>query len=333
MIPDMRLKNEWWNEASLEKKPIRDGYGDCLVELGRENKDIVALSADLTESTRTHHFALELPNRFFQVGIAEQNMMGIGAGLALNGKIPFVASYAVFSPGRNWDQFRVSVCYSKANVKVIGGHAGLSVGPDGATHQALEDIAITRVLPNLTVIVPCDYEQAKKATRDAAYMNGPVYIRVGRDKTPVFTTSDSPFEIGKAQVLYSGDDVTIIASGLMVHKAMLAAKELSEEGISCEVLNLHTVKPIDIDGIIASVSKTGCAVTAEEHQVNGGVGSAVSEVLVKQRPVPLEMVGVMDTFAESGETAELFEKYGLTVNKIKDAARRVIERKKNSKKS
>ncbi len=326
----MRLQNEWWNPDNLENKPTRDGYGDCLVELGRENKDIVALSADLTESTRTHYFAEEFPDRFFQTGIAEQNMMGIAAGLALNGKIPFAASYAVFSPGRNWDQFRVSVCYSKANVKIIGGHAGLSVGPDGATHQALEDIAITRVLPNLTVIVPADYEQAKKATREAAFMDGPVYIRVSRDKTPNFTSVDTPFQIGKGQVLYSGDDVTIFATGLMVHKALLAARELQDEGVSCEVINLHTIKPIDIDAVIASVLKTKAAVTVEEHQVTGGLGSAVSEVISQQHPVPIEMVGVKDTFGESGKTNELFVKYGLDVENIKNAAKTSIARKENS---
>lgn len=329
MIPDMRLQENWFDSKLLESVPTRNGYGEMLLELGRENNDIVALSADLTESTRTHLFAEEFPKRFFQVGIAEQNMMGIAAGLALNGKIPFAASYAVFSPGRNWDQLRVSVCYSKANVKIIGGHAGLSVGPDGATHQALEDIAITRVLPNLTVIVPADYEMAKKVTRAAAYHDGPVYIRVSRDKSPVFTTIDTPFEIGKAQLLYSGTDVTLISTGLMTHRALVVAHELAGLGISCEVLNIHTIKPIDSEAIVESVRKTKAVVTLEEHQVIGGLGGAVSEVLSKEYPAPLEMVGVNDTFGESGETNELFVKYGLGFDRIKEAINLVISRKKD----
>ena len=327
MVPDIKLKNNWWED--LDDKSIRDGYGQALVDLGNENKEVVALSADLTESTRTHLFAQKFPNRFFQVGIAEQNMMGIAAGLALNGKIPFVASYASFSPGRNWEQLRVSVCYSKANVKIIGGHAGLSVGPDGATHQALEDIAITRVLPNLTVLVPCDYEQTKNATKAAAYFKGPVYIRLSRDKSSTFTTSETPFEIGKAQLLYSGGDVTVVTAGMMVHKSLIAVRELSKEGINCDILNLHTIKPIDTEAILESVLKTKAVVTVEEHQILGGVGSAVSETLAKNNPVPIEMVGVADTFGESGETKELFSKYGLTVEKIKESIKKVIARKPN----
>lgn len=319
MIPDNKLQFNWQDKNSLEHKPTRDGYGDGLKELGSQIPEVVALSADLTESTRTNLFADEFPERFFQTGIAEQNMMGIAAGLAINGKIPFAASYSVFSPGRNWDQLRVSVCYSQANVKVVSTHAGLTVGPDGATHQALEDIAITRVLPNITVVVPADYHEARKATHQIARMNGPVYMRLGRSKTPIFTSNDTFFELGKANVVYTGKDATIIACGIMVYEALLAAHELAQKGISVEVINCHTIKPLDKQTIIESAQKTGLVVTAEEHQITGGLGSAVAELLSEHYPVPVKRVGVNDTFGESGTPEELLRKYGVTKSKIVEA--------------
>ena len=287
----------------IEQVPTRDGYGKALVELGNKNPDVVVLTGDLSESTRTHWFAEKFPKRFYECGVAEQNMMGIAAGLALSGKIPFVSSYATFNPGRNWDQLRVSVCYSKANVKIIGAHAGISVGPDGATHQALEDIAMTRVLPNLTVIVPADSLETYKATIAAAEMKGPVYIRFAREKTPVFTTEQTPFEIGQALVLREGTDVAIIGSGPLVYEALEAAEELSKQGVDCMVVNNHTVKPIDRKTIVAAARKCGAVVTVEEHQVSGGAGSAVIEVLAEEYPVPVQRVGMPDTFGLSRSTA------------------------------
>lgn len=316
----MNLVQNLYQKDELESKPTRDGFGEALKTVAEKNENIAGLCADLTESTRMHHFAEAFPDRFVQIGVAEQNLIGTAAGLALVGKIPFAASYAVFSPGRSWDQIRVSVCYSQNNVKIVGAHAGLSVGPDGATHQALEDIAITRVLPNMTVVVPADYEQAKRATEAIAEHVGPTYIRLSRSALPIFTTPESPFELGKAQILREGTDVTIVACGAMVYEALIAAEELSKENITAEVINLHTIKPIDAVTLKKSVSKTGKLVTAEEHQINGGMGSAVIEA-VADEPVPTQMVGVNDTFGESGTPEELFEKYGLTkdniINKVK----------------
>ena len=312
----------------IEQVPTRDGYGKALVELGNKNPDVVVLTGDLSESTRTHWFAEKFPKRFYECGVAEQNMMGIAAGLALSGKIPFVSSYATFNPGRNWDQLRVSVCYSKANVKIIGAHAGISVGPDGATHQALEDIAMTRVLPNLTVIVPADSLETYKATIAAAEMKGPVYIRFAREKTPVFTTEQTPFEIGQALVLREGTDVAIIGSGPLVYEALEAAEELSKQGVDCMVVNNHTVKPIDRKTIVAAARKCGAVVTVEEHQVSGGAGSAVIEVLAEEYPVPVQRVGMPDTFGESGEPTELIEKYGMGKDAIIKAVKKVLKRKK-----
>ena len=314
-------------KKNLEQVPIRNGYGDGLLVLGESNPDVVVLSADLAESTRAKAFADKYPNRFFEVGVAEQNMMGVAAGLALSGKIPFVSSYATFSPGRNWDQLRVSVCYSQANVKIAGSHAGLSVGPDGATHQALEDIAMTRVLPNLIVVVPCDYYEAKKCTMAAGQRQGPVYFRLGRAETPVFTTADTPFEIGKILELREGGDVTIIGAGPLLYEALLAAEQLRKRGIEAQVLNCHTVKPIDKKKILAAVKETGCAVTVEEHQIHGGLGSAVAEVLAQEYPVPQEFVAVADHFGESGEPRELCEKFNLAAVDIVKAVERAIKRK------
>ncbi|OGE85082.1 MAG: transketolase [Candidatus Doudnabacteria bacterium RIFCSPHIGHO2_02_FULL_46_11] len=315
-------------QKDIEQVPTRNGYGEGLVELGQSNPNVVVLSADLAESTRAKAFGEKYPERFFELGVAEQNMMGVATGLALSGKIPFVSSYATFSPGRNWDQLRVSVCYSEANVKVAGSHAGLSVGPDGATHQALEDIAIARVLPNLTVIVPCDAIEAKKVTLAAAKHQGPVYFRLGRAETPVFTTIDTPFEIGKAVILKDGTDVSIIGCGQLVYEGLLAAEELSKKGINARVINCHTIKPIDKETIIAAARETGAVVTIEEHQIHGGLGGAVAEVLGANMPVPMEIMGVSDHFGESGEPRQLLEKYHLLAPDIVRAAEQVIKRKK-----
>jgi len=299
----------------MNLKATRDGYGHGLVELGKQNKDIVVLCADLTNSTRSGWFRDEFPERFFEIGISEQDMMGIAAGLALSGKVPFVSTYSVFCPGRNWDQLRVSVCYNKANVKLTGAHAGLSVGPDGATHQGLEDIAITRCLPNMTVIAPCDYEETKKATIAAAKMQGPVYLRFAREPTPVFTKQSDKFEIGKANILRQGKNLTIIACGPLVYQALLAAEKLD-----AEVINCHTIKPLDKATVLQSVQKTGKAITLEEHQIYGDLGSAIAELLSQEYPVPIKIMGVQDKFGESGQPEELLEKFGLTHEHIKRAA-------------
>jgi transketolase len=287
----------------------------------------VVLTGDLSESTRANKFEEKFPERFIECGVAEQNMMGIAAGLALSGKVPFVSSYAVFVPGRSWDQLRVSVCYSKANVKIAGAHSGISVGPDGATHQALEDIASVRVLPNIVVIVPCDCLETKKATIAAGEHKGPVYFRFTREKTPVITTPETPFKIGEAEVFKEGSDVTIVACGPLVYQALVAAKELEKEGINAEVINNHTIKPIDKLTLASSAKKTGAVVTVEEHQINGGLGGAVAEVLAENYPVPMERIGMPDTFGESGAPEELLEKYGMSVEKIKEAVNSVIKRK------
>ncbi len=314
--------------SKLEQVPTRDGYGKGLVELGKINKDVVVLSGDLTESTRSHWFKEQFPKRFFELGVAEQNMMGVAAGLALCGKIPFVSSYAVFCPGRNWDQLRVSVCYNEANVKIAGAHAGISVGPDGATHQALEDIAITRTLPKLSVIVPCDSIEAQKATINSAKINGPVYLRLGRAKSPVITTQKTPFKIGKAEIYREGKDVAIIACGILVHEALVAAEKLSKEKIDAMVINCHTIKPIDKKTIIDAAKITGAIITAEEHQVHGGLGSAVAEVLSQNFPVPMKIIGVNDRFGESGEPEELMHAFGLTSKEIIAAAKLIVQKSK-----
>jgi len=315
-------------DPEVEQVPTRDGYGQGVVALGEKNPNVVVLTGDLSESTRANMFEEKFPERFIECGVAEQNMMGIAAGLALSGKIPFVSSYAVFVPGRCWDQLRVSVCYSKANVKVAGAHSGISVGPDGATHQALEDIASVRVLPNIVVEVPCDAIEAKKTTIAIGEYTGPAYFRFHREKTPVITTQDSPFKIGKAEVFREGTDVTIVACGPLVYQALVAAKELEKEGIKAEVINNHTIKPIDKLTLASSAKKTGAVVTVEEHQINGGLGGAVAEVLAENFPVPMERIGMPDTFGESGEPNQLLEKYGMSVKKIKEAVKSVVKRKK-----
>lgn len=305
----------------------RDGFGQGMVEVGEANPQVVGLSADVTESVRMLPFAQAFPQRFFDVGVAEQNLIGVAAGLALAGKIPFASSYAVFSPGRSWDQLRVSVCYSNLNVKVIGNFGGVSVGPDGATHQALEDIAMTRVLPNLTVVVPCDAEEARKAAHALAEHTGPCYLRLGREKVPNLTTLETPFEIGKALTVKDGNDCTVVACGLMVQVTLEAARDLEKQGISVRVINLHTIKPIDRETLLKAARETGAIVTAEEHQQAGGMGSAVAEVISTEHPVPMTIIGIQDTFGESGKAAELLHKYGLTSEAIKLAVTGIMKRK------
>ncbi|MBI5225304.1 transketolase family protein [Candidatus Micrarchaeota archaeon] len=312
----------------VDKVPTRDGLGKGLLELGATHPEVVVLCCDLTESTRVQWFAEKYPDRYFEVGVAEQNMAGIAAGMASEGKVPFIASYAVFSPGRNWDQIRVSLCYSENDVKIIGAHAGVSVGPDGATHQALEDIAIMRCLPNMTVLSPCDWIEAKKSTFHAIDNKLPVYFRLTRDKVPVITTEDTPFKIGRAEVFRDGSDVTLVASGQLVYEALIAANELKKEGISARVINNHTIKPIDKTTLINAAKETGAIVTAEEHQVMGGLGSAVAEVLSEHYPVPIKYVAVMDRFGESGTPDELMVKFGLKSKNIMEKAREVLKMKR-----
>lgn len=327
---DAHLALGWEKKEEVKQKPTRDGFGDGLVQLGAENPNVVALCGDLTDSTRVGWFKEKYPERFIQVGIAEQNMMGIAAGLAVAGKVPFVSTYGVFCPGRNWDQLRVSVCYNDANVKLTGAHTGVSVGPDGATHQALEDIAITRCIPKITVIAPCDYWETKKATIAGGKMIGPVYFRFARENTPIFTTEQTPFEIGKAYLLRDTNkkaDVAIIGCGPLLYNALMAAEDLAKEGMEVIVLNNHTVKPMDEKAVIAVAKRAGAVVTVEDHQVMGGMGSAVAEVLSKNHPVPMEFIGMQNTFGESGEPNELIEKYGMGIESIKQAVRKVIKRK------
>ncbi len=311
----------------VKQIPTRNGYGDGLLELGATDQRIVVLTGDLAESTRTLAFGEKYPDRFIECGVAEQGMAGIAAGLALSGKIPFISSYAVFSPGRSWDQIRVNVCINEANVKIAGAHTGVSVGPDGATHQALEDIAIMRVLPHMTVVVPCDYEETKKITKAAALMNGPMYFRFTREKTPIITTSKTPFQIGRAEVYRPGEHVSIIACGPLVYQALIAAEELAKQGIDCEVINNHTIKPLDKKTLLASAKKTKAVVTVEEHQIMGGAGSAVCELLAKHYPIPIEMIGMQNSFGESGTPEELLGKYGMSVKAIKAAVKKVLQRK------
>lgn len=293
----------------IQTKATRDGFGQAILDLAKKNKDIVVVSADLAESTRVHHFAKAYPKRFIEVGVAEQNMMGIAAGLSFEDKIPFITSFGVFSPGRNWDQLRVSVCYSNANVKIIASHTGLSVGEDGASHQALEDIAITRCLPNLVVLAPADFNETKLATKAALEHQGPVYIRFARQSSPIFTKDK--FKIGKAQTLISGKDITIVGIGPLLYEAILAAQELAKKGIKVEIINSASIKPLDEKTILNSVKKTGKVITLEDHQKIGGLGSAVAELLSEKLPRPLKRMGVDDSFGESGTVENLWKKYKL----------------------
>lgn len=316
------------NLDNPEKIASRDGYGKGLIKLGMKNKNVVALCCDLTDSTKVDGFKKKYPERFIEVGVAEQNMAGLAAGLAMVGKIPYISSYATFSPGRNWDQLRVSVCINNLNVKIQGAHAGISVGQDGRTHQALEDIGMMRVLPNMTVLVPADAIQAEKATIASASTKGPVYIRVGRSKVPVITDNKTPFKIGKANVYLEGSDVSIIACGVMVYEALLASRNLAKEGIKATVIDCHTIKPLDKETIISAARKTKAIVTAEEHQINCGLGSAIAELLAKNFPAPIEMVGINDTFGESGEPEKLLDKYNCNHKSIVSAVKKVLKRKK-----
>lgn len=313
LVTDLRAKD-------IVQEPIRAGFGRGLVAAGEQDSRVVAACADLTESTKIGDFAKKFPERFVEIGIAEQNLVTVGAGLAAGGKIPFVSSYAAFSPGRNWEQIRTTICLNDRPVKIVGSHAGLSVGPDGATHQMLEDLALMRSLPNMVVIAPCDSMEAAKATLAMAADSRPNYMRLAREKTPVFTTEKTPFVIGQAYVFRAGTDVTIIATGTMTYQAMVAADILHKDGISAEVIHAPTVKPLDVKTILASVEKTGAVITAEEAQVNGGLGGAVAELLSEELPTPLIRIGVRDRYGESGAPAELLEHFGLTATHIAMAA-------------
>lgn len=315
---------EYINQGS---KDTRSGFGAGLTELGRTNPNVVALCADLIGSLKMDQFIEENPERFFQIGIAEANMIGIAAGLTIGGKIPFTGTFANFSTGRVYDQIRQSIAYSDKNVKICASHAGVTLGEDGATHQILEDIGLMKMLPGMTVINTCDYNQTKAATLAVADHNGPVYLRFGRPKVANFTTENQKFEIGKAVNLTEGNDVTIVATGHLVWEALEAAKVLNEEGISAEVINIHTIKPLDSTAILESVSKTGCIVTAEEHNYLGGLGESISRVLAKNKPTPQEFVATNDTFGESGTPAQLMDKYGLSSKAIIQASKKVISRK------
>lgn len=310
-----------------EKKDTRSGFGAGLAELGRSNPNVVALCADLVGSLKMEKFIEENPDRFFQIGIAEANMMGIAAGLTIGGKIPFTGTFANFSTGRVYDQIRQSIAYSGKNVKICASHAGLTLGEDGATHQILEDIGLMKMLPGMVVINTCDYNQTKAATIAIADYEGPVYLRFGRPAVPVFMPEDQKFEIGKAVMINEGTDVTLIATGHLVWEAIQAAEALEKEGISAEIINIHTIKPLDEAAILRSVAKTGCVVTCEEHNYLGGLGESVSRVLVKNNPAPQEFVAVSDSFGESGTPAQLMEKYGLNANAIVKAAKVVMKRK------
>lgn len=313
--------------AEVELVAVRDGFGRGLVEAGQGDIQVVALCADLAGGTRMDGFAEAFPERFVDVGVAEQNLVTVAAGMSLAGKIPFAASYAAFSPGRNWEQIRTTVCLGNANVKIVGAHAGVSVGPDGASHQMLEDIALMRVLPGMMVVVPCDAEEAAKATRALARHRGPAYLRLARDKSPLITTPDTPFALNKAQVLRTGTDLTIVACGLMVYQALVAAVALAKDGIEAEVINAAVIKPLDHITILKSARHTGAVLTAEEHQIAGGLGSAVAEMLSDHEPLPMVRVGMPDCFGESGTTAQLFDKFGLTADHIAARARELLKRK------
>lgn len=327
------MNNKYLNpklfDEDIEMKPSRDGFGEGLIEAGELNDQIVALSADLTESTRIEGFRKRFPDRFVEIGVAEQNLVTVASGMASVGKIPFVSSYATFSPGRNWEQIRTTICYNNQPVKIVGSHAGISVGPDGATHQALEDIALMRVLPNMVVVVPADAIEAKKATLAISANNKPSYIRLSRDKVPVIGTEESAFEIGRAEVLREGKDVTIVACGQMVYHSLLAAEDLSKDHIDVRVINCHTIKPLDEKTLLSAAEETGAIVTVEEHQINAGLGGAVAELVCGHYPIPVIRVGISDHYGESGQPIELLEKYGLDKKGIKKAVMGALRLKKH----
>lgn len=326
--PITKLNSEVFDH-DVEHSPIRKGFGEGLLAAAEENSQVVGLCADLTESTQMHLFKAKFPERFIEIGVAEQNLASVASGMAAMGKIPFITSYAMFSPGRNWEQIRTTICYNDRPVKIAGSHAGISVGPDGGTHQAVEDIAIMRVIPKMVVISPCDAIEAKKATIAAAKTDTPVYIRLTREKTPVITTLDTPFEIGKAQIFFETEnpEVGIIATGALLHKALMVARKLQSEGINTKVLNLATIKPLDTQSIISLAKESRAIVTVEEHQIRGGMGSAVAECLAENYPAPIEFVGVRDLFGQSGTPEELLEHYGMGESGIEVAVRKVITRK------
>jgi len=318
-------------DKDVEQAPIRKGFGEGLLAAGEADERVVGLCADLTESTQMHLFKNKFPNRFIEMGVAEQNLVTVASGMAAMGKIPFCTSYAMFSPGRNWEQIRTTIAYNDRKVVIAGSHAGVSVGPDGGTHQAVEDIALMRVIPNMVVLTPCDSIEAKKATIAAAQSKTPTYIRLAREKTPVITTAETPFEIGKAQVFYKSQQKSekkagIVGVGSLLHNSLVAARELEAEGISVAVLNLATVKPLDEQALVELAKEYGRIVTVEEHQVMGGVGSAVAECLARLFPTPIEFVGVQDTFGQSGKPNEIVEHYGMGVSHIKEAVRRILNR-------
>ena len=335
--PKLKLNPKIFNDLSstsgqaCEQVPIRKGFGQGLVIAGEQNKNVVALCADLTESTQMNSFAERFPEKFIEMGIVEQNLVGVASGMSAMGKIPFCSSYAMFSPGRNWEQIRTSIAYNDRKVVIVGSHAGISVGPDGGTHQALEDIALMRVIPNMDVISPCDAIEAKKATIALTKTKEPAYLRLAREKTPIITTEETPFEIGKAQIYWMPDvglaQVGIIATGALTYKAMLAAKELERDGIKIKVMNLSSIKPLDVDEIVKLAKETRGIVTVEEHQIIGGLGSAVAEVLAQNFPVPIEFIGVKDLFGQSGTPDELIEHYGMGKESIKEAVKKVLKRK------
>lgn len=332
--PEAKLNTKIFDNppADGEQVPIRKGFGEGLLVAGEMDQNVVGLCADLTESTQMHLFAKKFPDRFVQIGVAEQNLASVASGMAAMGKIPFISSYAMFSPGRNWEQIRTTICYNDRPVKIAGSHAGISVGPDGGTHQAIEDIAIMRVIPRMVIISPCDSIEAKKATIAAAKTNTPVYLRLAREKTPVITTEETPFEIGKAEVFWqppdAKPDVLIIATGALVHKALVVAQNLEKEKIGAVVLNIHTIKPLDEKTIIKWAKLSGAVVTVEEHQIAGGLGSAVAEALAQNHPVPIEFVGVKNQFGQSGKMEELLNHYEMGEKGIKEAVKKVIGRKK-----
>ena len=330
--PKAKLVENILDTASLEQIPTRNGYGEGLVQAADENPTVVALCADLMESTRTEAFAKKYPERFVEMGVAEQNMASVAAGMALMGKVPYISSYAMFSPGRNWEQIRTTICYNEANVKICGAHAGVSVGPDGATHQAIEDVALMRPIANMKVFSPCDTREARKITYAISKIDGPCYVRYAREKTPVFTTDATPFEIGKAQIFWTESkktkpDVAIIACGPLLHNAILAAAELEQEGMKIRVINNSSIKPMDEETIVKAAHDARAIVTVEEHQIAGGMGSAVAELLAKNYPAPIEFIGVQNQFGQSGAPNELIEHYGMGVSHIREAIGRVIARK------
>lgn len=316
------------NGKELAAEPIRKGFGRGLLEAGKRDENVVAACADLTDSTQMSLFKAEFPKRFVEIGVAEQNLATVGAGLTIMGKIPFVSSYAAFSPGRNWEQIRTTACLNDRPVKVVGSHAGVSVGPDGATHQMLEDIALMRVLPNMVVIAPCDAVEAEKATLAMAKNAHPNYLRLAREATPIITTKDTPFEIGKAYVFEPGNDVSIIATGTMTYQALVAAQKLFKDGIDAEVVHVPTIKPLDAETILKSVQKTKCVITVEEAQVAGGLGGAIAELLAENYPVPMKRIGMQDRYGESGEPNELLEHFGLTAKHIQLAAHHIVAKKR-----